>query len=374
VRFLHLCDQNWVGMANAFVEAHRRHGHEARLVTLCECANEYEEDICLHLPLLKGTSFHQALKRVMDRAHGNRPKLDRRPDSVPQWRPRSRAEAAFFRFRERLWRPTIERAIREHGLDGFDVYHLESGVEFYRDARFLRAMKARGKRVVCYYLGTDLRNRGVIPAVRAVSDLDLTCEWDHLALDPALTYFFLPFDASRYEFREPPTDRLRVVHAPRNRWFKGTEQVIAAVERARRRVDLDFDLVEGVTHEEAVRRKRAANVLIDHVGEAEGTTGYGMNSLEALAMGIPCMTSMIPAYEAFLGPHPFLVTTPETLEAQLVELAGDPAPLRERAVAGRAWVERTHGADRIVERIYAKYRELGWMDEQGNPVPAAPAG
>jgi glycosyltransferase involved in cell wall biosynthesis len=379
LRFLHLCDQNWVGMANAFVDAHRRHGHEARLVTLCECVNEFEEDVCLHLPLLKGTPFHQALKGIMDRLHGNRPKFEQPPDGVPVWRPRGRMEAEFFRLREELWKPRIERAIREHGLDRFDVYHLESGVGFYRDARFLRRMKARGARVVCYYLGTDLRNRGVIPAVRDLSDLDLTCEWDHLRLDPGLEYFFLPFDAGRYEYREPAVDRLRISHAPRNRWFKGTHHVMEAVERARKRVDLDFDLIEGVPHAEAMRRKRASNLLIDHVGEAGGTTGYGMNSLEALALGIPCMTSMMPEYEEFVrarasaGGHPFLVTTPGTLEDQLVELARNPGELRERSRAGRDWVEAVHGVDRIVERIYARYRELGWMDEEGNPVPSAGA-
>lgn len=363
MKFLHLCDQNWVGMANAFVEAHRRHGHEARLVTLCENVNQFEEDICLHLPLLKGTSFHQVLKKGMNRLHHNQPKFVR-PSGIPTWRPRSSFEAAFFRLREQLWKPTIERGIREHRLDDFDVYHLESGTEFYRDARFLKAMKARGKRVVCYYLGTDLRERGVIPAVHALSDLNLTCEWDHLALDPSLTYFFLPFDASRYEYREPGTHKLRISHAPRNRFFKGTEQVIAAVERARAKVDLEFDLIEGVTHEEAIRRKRASNLVIDHVGEAGGTTGYGMNSLEALAMGIPCMTSMMDAYQTFLGDHPFLVTTPDTLEAQLCELARNPQALLERSRRGREWVERVHGADRIVEKIYATYRDKGWMEKE----------
>jgi glycosyltransferase involved in cell wall biosynthesis len=360
-------------MANAFVDAHRRHGHEARLVTLCECVNEFEEDICLHLPLLKGTAFHQTLKGLMNRLNRNREKFEVEPGGVPVWKPRGRMEAEFFRLREELWKPRIERAIREHGLDRYDVYHLESGVGFYRDARFLRAMKARGAHVVCYYLGTDLRNRGVIPAVRDISDLNLTCEWDHLKLDPSLTYFHLPFDVSKLEYREPAVDRLRVCHAPRNRWFKGTHHVLAAVERAKQRVDFDFDLVEGVPHAEAMRRKRAANLLIDHVGEAGGTTGYGMNSLEALALGIPCMTSMMPVYEEFVGEHPFLVTTPETLEEQLVQLAREPAVLRERSRAGREWVETVHGVDRIVEKIYAKYRELGWMDAEGNPVPSAGA-
>jgi glycosyltransferase involved in cell wall biosynthesis len=354
-------------MANAFVEAHRRHGHEARLVTLCECVNEFEEDICLHLPLLKGTAFHQILKGVMNRLHGNRPKFERPKGEVPTWRPRSGLEARFFQLREALWKPRIERAIREHRLDEFDIFHLESGIGFFRDARFLKTMKANGKRVVCYYLGTDLRDRGVIPSIGKISDLNLTCEWDHLAIDPQLTYFFIPFDASRYEYREPSFDRLRVVHAPRNRWIKGTETLLATVERARRRADFEFDLIEGVTHEEAIRRKRAANLLIDQIGENSATTGYGMNSLEALALGIPCMTSMTDPYREFLEPHPFLLTTPETLESQLAALAEDPHVLAERARRGREWVEAVHGADRIVERIYAKYAELGWMDAEGNP-------
>jgi glycosyltransferase involved in cell wall biosynthesis len=372
VRILHICDQNWVGMANAFVDAHRRHGHEARLVTLCECVNELEEDICLHLPLLKGTSLHLAMKGVMNRFHGGRAKYEHSTEGVPEWRPRSRWEAAFFRWREEvLWKRRIERAIREHQLGEFDVYHLESGVGFYRDARFLRQMRTRGKRIVCYYLGTDLRDRGVIPAVRALSDLNLTCEWDHLALDPDLIYFFIPFDVTKYEFREPPTDKLRIVHAPRNRSIKGTERVIETIERLRRHIDLEFDLVEGVKHEEAIRRKRRANLLIDQVDPDEVTTGYGMNSLEALSMGVPALTSMTPSYRDFLGDHPFLLATSDTLEERLAELARNPAVLVAHARRGREWVERVHGADRIVEGIYEKYRELGWLDSEGGWVAGA---
>jgi glycosyltransferase involved in cell wall biosynthesis len=370
VRILHLCDQNWVGMANAFVEAHRRHGHESRLVTLVECVNEFPEDICLHLPLLQGTPTHMRLKRLMSGLHGNRPKFTQPVASgVPEWAPRSALEAVFFRFREEvLWKGRIERTIREHGLDQYDVYHLEAGVEFYRDARFLRRTKERGARVVCYYLGTDLRDRGVIPAVRDLSDWNLTCEWDHLALDPSLEYFFIPFDASKYEPAPLATDKLRICHAPRNRHVKGTEELVAAVEEVRRDVDVELDLIEGVTHAEAIRRKRQANLLVDQVGANTSATGYGMNSLEALAMGIPSMTTMTADYRRFLDPHPFYVIEPGRLAEQIREIARDPASLAERGRAGRAWVESVHGADAIVERIYARYRERGWMDEQGRAL------
>ena len=363
-------------MANAFVEAHRRHGHESRLVTLTRCVNDFEEDICLELPFLQGTPFHMALKGLLNRAHGDRPKFvePTKGEGPPEWSPRSKLEATFFRAREDwLWRGKIERAIREHGLDDFDVYHLESGVGFYRDARFLREMKRRGKRIVAYYLGTDLRERGIIPAVRDLTDLALTCEWDHLDLDPSLTYFFIPFDASRYEFREPAVDKLRMVHAPRNRWIKGTDLLLAAVERAKARgADFEFDLVEGVTHDEAMRRKRRANLLVDQVGD-HGATGYGMNSLEGFALGVPSMTSMVPSLAEFLGDHPFVLTRPEILEDQIVELAANPGALAERARRGREWLERVHGADHIVEQIYSIYRERGWMDAEGRPIPAGAA-
>jgi hypothetical protein len=32
-------------------------------------------------------------------------------------------------------------------------------------------------------------------------------------------------------------------------------------------------------------------------------------------------------------------------------------------------VERVHGADAIVERIYRTYRERGWMDDAGRAIP-----
>ena len=72
VRILHICDQNWTGSANAFVAAHRRHGHESRLVTLVECVNEFDEDICLHLPFLQGTDLH-LVDEVRGEAAARRP-------------------------------------------------------------------------------------------------------------------------------------------------------------------------------------------------------------------------------------------------------------------------------------------------------------
>jgi hypothetical protein len=174
IRILHIADQNWVGTASTFVRVHREMGNEARLVTLTRCVSGFPEDICLNLPFIKGTPGDMRLKRIVRSLHGGRPAI-REEGGLRFWAPRSRFEAMLFAARDRLWAPAISRAIREHGLMDYDIYFLESGIEFHRDARMLRELKRRGKRVVCYYLGTDLRTRGLIRAVDQLSDLNLTC-------------------------------------------------------------------------------------------------------------------------------------------------------------------------------------------------------
>ena len=75
LRILHLCDQNWVGTASVFVKYHNKLGNYSRLVTLSRCATGFDEDICLNLPLMKGTPFDMLLKRIVNALHAGAPKI-----------------------------------------------------------------------------------------------------------------------------------------------------------------------------------------------------------------------------------------------------------------------------------------------------------
>ena len=57
-----------------------------------------------------------------------------------------------FKLRELLWTPIINRAIKKYKLDEFDVIHFEWGSDFYRDGKFARKMKAKGKKIICHSL------------------------------------------------------------------------------------------------------------------------------------------------------------------------------------------------------------------------------
>jgi hypothetical protein len=371
LRILHLCDQNWVGTASTFVKYHNKLGNYSRMVTLSRCRTGYEEDICLNLPMMQGSPADMALKKVVNLLHREAPKSEQR-ESKRVWRPRSRFEAMLFAARDRVAAPRIYRAVARYGLFDFDIYHLESGVGFFRDGRLIRRLKDAGKRIVCYYIGTDLRDRGVVPAIDRLSDLNITTEFDHLKLHPNLRFSFLPFEVSGFRPRESENQRLRICHAPRNRLFKGTARIIEVAREMERRHGVEFVLIEGRPHEEALRIKATCDVAIDQITDIGGT-GYGVNSLETLSMAIPTLTSFTPDFEAFLKDHPFIVVNPENLPEKLQQVILDRDLRRRKGAEGRRFVEKYHDAEVVVRSIYAIYRELGWTDEAGNFMPAAVA-
>jgi hypothetical protein len=367
LKILHLCDQNWVGTASTFVKYHRKMGNYSRLVTLSRCASGFEEDISLDLPLVRGNRFDMALKGIMNLVHRGAPKSED-VNGIRVWRPRSRFEGLLFTLRDTLWAPRIYSAIERHDLLDFDIYHLESGGGFFRDSRIIRKLKAMGKRIVCYYLGTDLRDRGVIPEIDELSDLNITTEFDHLRLHPNLRFSFLPFEVDRFEVRDKENERLRICHAPRNRLLKGTAGIIDVCREMESRHDIELVLIEDVPHDEALRTKMTCDIAIDQIGDLGGT-GYGVNSLETLSMGIPTLTSFTPEFEAFLPQHPFIVVNRGNLSEKLEEVILDRDLRRRKAGEGRRFVEEYHSAETVLKSLYAMYREMGWVDDEGNLIP-----
>ena len=366
LRILHLCDQNWVGAASTFVKYHNKMGNYARMVTMASCANRFEEDICINVPFYKGSSLDMALKRLVSLLHSNAPKTETL-GGTRTWKPRSGFERLLFTLRDALWAPKVYSAIERYDLLSFDIYHLESGSGFFRDSRIVKKLKAMGKKIVCYYLGTDLRDRGVIPEIDLLSDLNITTEFDHLKLREDLRFSFLPFEVDAFSMREKENENLRICHAPRNRLLKGTARIIEVCREMERKYGVELVLIEGKSHEQALRLKMTCDVAIDQIGD-KGGTGYGVNSLETLSMGIPTLTSFTPEFEAFLSDHPFVTVNADTLPEKLERLIRDPELRRRKAIQGRRFVEKYHDANKVIQSIYAMYRELGWVDDEGNLI------
>jgi len=349
-RILHLAPFNTSGVPITLVRAERELGFDSRLITLGRDPRGYEEDLCLDLPFLDFVGTRWAKKIFSDSARlqvTNRCKI---PAQIPPtWRPHSLAEKWLVKFRESIWQKRITRAIAKIDFWNFDLYQLDGGLEFYRDGRLVRELNKRGKPIICLYTGSDLRTRGVIPEIDQLANLNVTLEFDHLALHPRLQHVFFPLDLRRFTLAPPRQEsRLVIGHAPTNRVAKGSDTIIAVVQNLAKDFPIDFILIEGLPHHEALRRKAGCDIFIDQLGEL----GYGINAIEALAMGICTCTGLVAGFAEKYPDHPFVEVNAENLRARLVHLCRHPQQRRQLRQHGRDWVERMHDSRRVVRQIH----------------------
>lgn len=193
------------------------------------------------------------------------------------------------------------------------------------------------------------------------------------AVNPDLLHFlpqdkssFLPYAITAEGLsRQPPhldARAIKVVHAPTDRANKGTEHVIAAVGKVNSAHPgaIDFTLVEGVSHSEAVRLYRDADLVIDQL-----LVGwYGGLAVECMKMGKPVINriaqkdlTFIPIEMARELQDAIIDADPSTLHHVLRRCVEDRAFLRRRAEAGEAYAHRWHDPRHVAAQTKPRYEE-----------------
>jgi glycosyltransferase involved in cell wall biosynthesis len=238
-----------------------------------------------------------------------------------------------------------------------DVFHFYFGLTLVPKSLQFPLLRLTGRRSVFHFLGSDIR--GKAPEELAYgrrAGAQIVGSYDAIRWVPEAEVVPPGIDLSVYE-PVPPSDRPRplVVHAPSNRTRKGTEHVVAAC----RELDVDLDVVEGMPHHEARRRYEHADVVVDQLNAG----WYGLFAIEAMALGKPVVTFLHEeaarrTEEAFGVRPPIVSATKETLAERLRPLVASPEERRRLGVAGRAYVERVHDADRNADRLLAIYSRL----------------
>jgi glycosyltransferase involved in cell wall biosynthesis len=238
-----------------------------------------------------------------------------------------------------------------------DIFHFHFGLTLVPKRLQFPILRALGKKSVMHYLGSDIR--GKTPEQLAYgkrAGAEVVGSYDAIRWVPQAEVIPPGIDLSRIE-PAPPAGRQRplIVHAPSSRRRKGTEHVIAAVEG----LAADLELVEGLHHEEAFERYRAADIVVDQLNAG----WYGLFAIEAMALGKPVVTflhdeAVRRTEEAFGTPVPIVSATAETLREALRPLVADAARRRQLGAASRAYVERVHDVERVADRLLDLYRRL----------------
>jgi hypothetical protein len=187
--------------------------------------------------------------------------------------------------------------------------------------------------------------------------------WSHgLAID---TERWRPAEPDR-----PPHDhgQVVVVHAPNHRQLKGTDAVIAAVERLRGEGHaIRLELLEGRPNEEVRDTVRAADVAVDQL-----LTGYGLFAVEAMASGLPVLSNLrwMPTWmrsAPSLAAAPIVDADETDVADRLRELIVDPALRRRLGRESRRFALDHHSYE-ASGRVWAAMFEHVW---NGTALPPA---
>ncbi|MFQ5498607.1 MAG: hypothetical protein ACE5FH_02950 [Candidatus Zixiibacteriota bacterium] len=359
MKILYISPENYTGVLNLFIKGHRELGHESMLITFFRAKNLYEEDTCLELPFVGHQNWFVTFKKLIGAGSLKIPETGTNERIF--WEP-GFVERQLLKVRDKMWTPIIEKAAKEHSFWDYDIFHLEGGMSFFRDGRDIFSLKKAGKKIVSSYHGLDLRMRGAVKPIWDATDLHVTCEFDLYQRYPEVEYLFLPFDADAVPRANPPAGKIRICHAPRIRSVKGTNRIIRVIEELERVLPVELVLIENKSHSEAIRLKASSHIAIDQI--ASGEMGYGVNSLESLAMGISTVTNLSPAYQDFIPDHPFILAEPNTLKKVLRELILDTDMRRMYAEKGPPWIRKRHHWLSVARYMHSLYRDRGWVKDE----------
>ena len=211
-----------------------------------------------------------------------------------------------------------------------------------------------------------LREAAALDMVTCVSTLDLT------VYDPSIRWLPSPINvdwmASLRRKLYQPSERVRILHAPTNRAVKHTELFIETIRTLKARgLPVDGMLIEGHTWDDTLKMKAAhGDILFDQL-----ILGYGQNSLEAWAMGIPVVAGATAPTEKImrtrLGSLPYYRATPADLAKRLTELITSADARAEAAGRGHEYVRRWHDNPRSAEAHLEIYAEAA--ARKGRTVP-----
>ena len=266
-------------------------------------------------------------------------------------------------------------------LSEFDIFHFHYGMTLTLDQSDLPVLKDIGKKVVMHHWGSDVRLLSkaleVNPyiKVKSTDEEAIKRNLEHLSryidhgiiADRELYLFvkdyyknihFIPQAINLEEYPYMPSSKkkkLLLVHAPTSPEIKGSQYIINAVEKLRPHYNIEFKLIQGMSHEEAKQWYQQADLIVDEIL----CGAYGLLAIECMSMGKPVI-SWIPDYmkEHYPAELPLLSANPDTISQVIKNALDNRDALPEIGRRGRAYVEKYHDVNRVSEQLIALYRSL----------------
>jgi len=161
---------------------------------------------------------------------------------------------------------------------------------------------------------------------------------------------------SEFSLKYPSASKQRpvVVHVPSRLMLKGTPSVLQTIEHLKKQYNFDFKLIHNVSHAKAVQMVRDCDIMLDQfvIG------GFGVASLEAMAMGKPVICYISPNRKGLPSDCPIVNANQDNLSEVLGKLLENGALRHQIGRRSRAYVEKYHDAHKIARDLVKIYEEL----------------
>lgn len=234
-----------------------------------------------------------------------------------------------------------------------DVLHMRETVKFLPSG----CLRKQQRPTVMTYCG-----RGYRKSAKKLIESNRALGWVVTVSTPDLPFYYpgkppLWIPNTREDMIDYPSQKYHqftVAHAPTFRERKGTETVIKAIQGLN---DVGLDLIEKETYSQCLQRKAECHLLVDQFAN-----GYGNNTIEAWALGIPVITNdektqFTHHLEEACGYLPF-VKAPEdagALREIIDRLHKDKAFYAEMLEKGRRFFFTYHHAPAVAQRVIEIY-------------------
>ena len=242
-------------------------------------------------------------------------------------------------------------------LKNFDVLHMHSSsmLPGYVDAPLTKIITMDRVKLVYSHWGADVRG-GSVPFLSRLNCAKRFAAPDLYKFVPPGTEL-LPVCIDLDYWKPAPareSKKIRILHAPTSRGFKGTPHVIAAVEKLKKRgYPIEFDLVEGVPLAALKKRIEAADIVVDQL-----SGWYATFACEAMALKKPVVAYLREDILKFYPNCPIVNADAESLSDKLAELVESKSLRKEKAGECLDYVRKTHDCVKIAGRLEKVYEEI----------------
>ena len=162
---------------------------------------------------------------------------------------------------------------------------------------------------------------------------------------------------SEFDPRYPSPNNAQplIVHVPSRQQIKGTDHVLAVIERLKQKYSFRFTLIHNTEHTQTLRLIQDCDIMIDQMNIGD----HGVAALEAMALGKPTVCYIKPSLiDRYPPGFPIVNASVETLEDTLADLLSNSGLRYEIGQKSRVYVETYHDAHKIAHELIDIYRKL----------------